>query len=45
MKDPQGSIRILLATQAYGMGTDSPNVRNVIHIGPPNTVEGDDLEM
>ena len=40
MKDPFGPVRVLLATQAYGMGADAPNIRSIIHIGPASTVEG-----
>ncbi len=35
-----GSIKILFATEAYSMGTDAPNVRHVVHYGPPSTIEG-----
>ena len=39
MKIPNGPLRVLLATEAYGMGTDAPDIRNIIHVGPPNTLE------
>ena len=39
MKEPNGCVRLLLATEAYGMGADAPNVRHVIHIGPPSSIE------
>lgn len=34
-----GDIRLLFATEAYGMGTDSSDIRRVIHVGPPATIE------
>ena len=34
-QDPNGSIRILFATIAFGMGIDCRNLHNVIHFGPP----------
>ena len=37
---PNGIIRIVVATVALGTGLDSPNVRTIIHWGPP-----EDLEM
>ena len=39
MQDPNGSVRLLFATEAYGMGADSPNVRRILHVGPPSTLE------
>jgi len=39
LQQPEGPLRLLLATEAYGMGADCPNIRNVVHIGPPNTIE------
>lgn len=35
-----GVVRVVVATVAFGMGLESPNVRSVIHWGPP-----DDLDM
>jgi hypothetical protein len=32
-------IRILFVTVAFGMGIDCPDIRRVIHIGPPRTME------
>lgn len=39
MADTHGSIKLLFATQAYGMGTDAPDVERVCHIGPPSSLE------
>lgn len=39
MQSTSGKIRILLATEAYGMGADPPDVRQVVHVGPPSTLE------
>ena len=35
-----GDIRAVVATVAFGMGVDKPNVRWVAHWGPPATLEG-----
>ena len=32
--------RLLLATQAFGMGVNSPDIRRVVHAGAPTTLEG-----
>ena len=37
--DPSGNLRLLVATTAFGMGLDSPNIRQVIHWTPPESVE------
>ena len=37
--DPNGTVRILFATIAFGMGVDCKNLHNVIHYGPPNGID------
>lgn len=32
-------LRVVIATVAFGMGIDCPDVRQIVHIGPPNNVE------
>ena len=43
MRKPDSQLRVLFATEAYGMGTDAPDVRQVIHIGPPNALDSEYL--
>ena len=38
--DPNSSLRVVIATIAFGMGLDCPCVRMVLHWGPANDVDG-----
>ena len=38
-QQPQSVLRVIVATIAFGMGLDCPNVRHIIHWGPPEDIE------
>ncbi|XP_033122999.1 ATP-dependent DNA helicase RecQ-like [Anneissia japonica] len=37
--DHDGTIRVLFATIAFGMGMDVKGLENIIHLGPPNDLD------
>ena len=38
--NPQGTVRVVMATTALGMGVNMPNIRTVFHWGPSRDIEG-----
>ena len=32
-------LRVVIATIAFGMGIDCPDIRRIVHLGPPDDVE------
>lgn len=36
---PTSPLRIVIATIAFGMGVDTPNIQYVVHWGPPEDIE------
>ena len=34
-----GTVRVIFATVAIGMGVDIPSIREIIHVGPPSSVQ------
>lgn len=38
--NPNGKLRVVVSTVAFGMGLDCPNVRKIIHWGPSADLEG-----
>ena len=45
LKDPNGKVRIVIATNALGMGVDIKGLYNVINYGPPSDLESYVQEM
>ena len=39
LRDTDGKMKQLLATELYGMGADAPDVKGIMHIGSPNSLE------
>ena len=35
----QSTLRVVIATAAYGMGIDIPDIEQIIHWGPANDIE------
>lgn len=35
----KGKVQVIVSTNAFGMGIDKSNVRCVVHMGPPDTIE------
>ena len=33
-------LRVVIVTIAFGMGIDCPDIRQVVHLGPPDDIEG-----
>ena len=38
LSDPDGILQVVVATVAFGMGLDYPNVRRIIHWGASNDI-------
>ena len=36
----QSSLRVVVAKVAFGMGIDCTDIRQIVHLGPPDDVEG-----
>ena len=37
--NPKSSLHVVVATIAFGMGLDAPNVGRIIHYGPSDSIE------
>ena len=37
---PNSTLRVVIATIAFVLGVDCPDIRQIIHLGPPEDVEG-----
>ena len=35
----EGALDVVVATNAFGMGIDRPDVRAVVHLAPPSSIE------
>lgn len=36
---PNSPLRVVIATIAFGLGIDCPDIRQIVHLGPPDDVE------
>lgn len=39
LKKKDGEVRLVCATEALSMGVDVPDIREIHHVGPPNSPE------
>ena len=39
MRFREGELDVLVATKAFGMGMDIPDIHWVVHLGPPSYLE------
>jgi len=42
---PQSELRLLFATEAFGMGVNVPDIRRIIHAGTPCTLESESFQF
>ena len=45
LSKPESPLRVIIATVAFGMGLDSPDIRRIIHWGIPADIESYIQEM